>query len=118
MRAALALSCLALIAAAPARPDAAIDGRRIFTRTCAPCHGSGPGIDGTKLLPGTAALELKYKGEHPAALEQRGDLEPEVLRFFVRHGSGAMPMFRKTEISDAEIDAVARYLKQAAKRPK
>jgi mono/diheme cytochrome c family protein len=33
-----------------------------------------------------------------------------VLKVFVRNGSGAMPMFRKTEISDMDLAAVAAYL--------
>ena len=32
----------------------------------------------------------------------------------VRQGSGAMPMFRKTEISDVEIAAIAAYLAASA----
>jgi len=62
------------------------------------------------MLPGTAALAAKYQGKVPPALEDRGDLSAEVLRAFVRHGSGAMPMFRKTEASDQDIEAIAAYL--------
>ena len=107
----------ALLAATPALAQAP-DGARLFVRSCAPCHGQGPGNDGSPMLPGTAALQAKYKGTPPAALERRDDLEPEVLRYFVRHGQGAMPMFRKTEVSDAEIDAIARYLRASATKEK
>ena len=92
-------------------------GRKLFERTCAPCHGQGPGDDGAKLLPGTAALDAKYKGDIPAALERRQDLTPDVIRYFVRNGSGAMPMFRKTELTDPEIAAIAAYLKKNAVAP-
>ena len=85
-------------------------GKVVFERLCAPCHGAGPGLDGSKTLPGTAAIEAKYKGEIPPLLEQRSGLTLEFLTQIVRHGSGAMPMFRKTEISDAELEAVAEYL--------
>jgi hypothetical protein len=61
-------------------------------------------------MAGTQALEAKYKGAKPALLEQRTDLTPDVVRFFVRHGSGVMPFFRKTEVSDADLDALAAYL--------
>lgn len=105
---------LALLLAAPAAAQAP-DGQRVFARTCAPCHGQGPGNDGSPMLPGTAALQAKYGGSPPAALERRDDLEPEVLRYVVRHGQGAMPMFRRTEITDAEIDAVAGYLGRHAR---
>ena len=106
-----------LLLALPAAAQVpAIDGRRVFERTCAPCHGQGPGNDGSLMLPATAALDAKYHGQPPAALERRDDLEPEVLRALVRNGQGAMPSFRKTEITDPEIDAVAAYLKRSAQR--
>ncbi len=31
-------------------------------------------------------------------------------RKFLRHGISVMPQFRKTEISDADLDALAQYL--------
>ena len=110
---------LAFLLALPAtgQTPAANPGKKLFERTCAPCHGQGPGDDGAKLLPGTAALEARYGGATPAALERRRDLTPEVIHYFVRNGSGAMPMFRKTEITDAEIAAIAAYLKKAAGAP-
>ena len=85
-------------------------GRDVFARNCAPCHGRGPGDDGSKSLPGTATLDARYKGEIPGALELRSDLTTETLTYFVRHGSGPMPMFRKTEVSDSELEAIAAYL--------
>jgi mono/diheme cytochrome c family protein len=97
-------------------PGVIDQGKAVFQRVCAPCHGAGPGLDGAKMLPGAAAIAAKYKGTVPPLLEQRGDLTADYLKYFVRHGSGAMPMFRKTEITDAEIDAVAAYLKDAAAR--
>ncbi len=38
------------------------------------------------------------------------DLTGQYVRFMVRHGMSVMPHFRKTEISDAALDALARYL--------
>jgi (+)-pinoresinol hydroxylase len=35
---------------------------------------------------------------------------PEITRTFVRNGVTIMPFFRKTEISDEELDALAAYL--------
>lgn len=89
-------------------------GRVIFEHQCAPCHGAGPGDDGVPMLPGTAALERRYQGALPAVLELRDDLDAEMLRLFVRNGIGAMPSFRKAELSDADIDAVAAYLSATA----
>lgn len=98
-------------ASAQAAASASIErGKLVFARNCAPCHGQGPGDDGSPTLPGTARLEARYKGEKPAALELRDDLTAPVLRLFVRSGLGAMPMFRKAEVSDADIDAIAAYI--------
>jgi len=100
--AAAALSFVAL--AAPLHAQQAGDGKTVFEKWCAPCHGDGPG------KPGTAALQALYKGAKPAMLEQRTDLAPEFTRAIVRTGVSVMPFFRKTEISDAELDALSKYL--------
>jgi mono/diheme cytochrome c family protein len=90
------------------RPSAA--GKVVYERVCAPCHGRGAGTDGAAMLPGAAALAAKYQGKLSPFLEDRSDLKADALKVFVRRGVGAMPMFRKTEITDAEIEAVAAYL--------
>lgn len=113
----LAMSGLAGAQTAGKSSDAAAAiarGKVKFERACAPCHGRGPGHDGSPQLPGTAALARKYGAERPGALELREDLTPDILGFFVRNGSGPMPGFRKTEISDAEISDVAAYLRTSA----
>ena len=97
--------------AANAQDSLAIQrGMTKFQRTCAPCHGAGPGTDGRAALPGTTALQLKYKGAIPALLEARTDLTFDVLKAYLRHGSWSMPPFRKTELTDAEIQDIAAYL--------
>ena len=110
------LAVFALAGAAQAQDLVAV-GKAKFAYTCAPCHAAGPGDDGKPLLPGTQQLQWKYKGEKPALLEQRTDLPPEILKTFVRRGAWSMPAFRKTEVTDAEITAIAAYLAQAAKTP-
>ena len=102
----LAWAALTLCESAPAEevqgPYAA--GRAVYTKWCAPCHD--PGI----IHPGTNALTAKYKGVKPGVLLEWQDLSPESVRYLVRHGISVMPQFRKTEISDADLDALARYL--------
>jgi (+)-pinoresinol hydroxylase len=71
---------------------------------CSMCHGEGPG------RPGTMALQAKYKGAVPALLADRTDLTPALIKAYVRNGLSIMPIFRKTEISDADLDAIAAYL--------
>jgi (+)-pinoresinol hydroxylase len=85
-------------------PPGAPQGYVPFQKYCAVCHGTGFG------KPGTRALAAKYKGAQPAALEERTDLSADFIKYTVRHGVSVMPMFRKTEISDAELDAIAAYL--------
>jgi mono/diheme cytochrome c family protein len=109
--AALAAVLLVVTVAVNAADPAAIQrGKTKFELTCAPCHGAGPGNDGRPALPGTAALQLKYKGALPALLEARTDLTFDVLKVYLRHGSWSMPPFRKTELTDAEIQDIAAYL--------
>jgi len=92
----------------PARQGATaaglVEGKLHYAQWCAPCHAQEPG------LAGTLALQTKYKGERPAALEDRTDLTPEIVAYFVRNGVAWMPPFRKTEISDAELAAIGAYL--------
>jgi len=105
VRAALVLLCsLSFAAAAFAAPDdAQIEkGHKVYDKWCFPCHGTGAG------KPGTASLAAR--GQKPAVLEERTDLTPPAIKAFVRHGVLFMPSFRKTEISDAELDAIAAYL--------
>jgi (+)-pinoresinol hydroxylase len=100
----VAAAALAFALAAQAQDAGKPDGKGVFTKWCAPCHGDGPG------KPGTAALQALYKGAKPALLEQRTDLAPQVTKTFVRNGVSVMPFFRKTEISDTELEALAAYL--------
>src|SRR5690606_22385401 len=72
--------------AANAQDPAAVErGRTVFEHSCAPCHARAPGDDGRGMVPGTAALTVKYRGALPAALEDRQGLTAEVLKAFVRN---------------------------------
>lgn len=84
-----------------------VQGKQVFDRWCSACHA--PGVRS----PGTTALAAKYGKDQPAALEQRRDLSPDIVKYFVRHGVSIMPSFRKTEISDGELAALADYLARA-----
>jgi len=75
-----------------------------YQKFCSACHGEGVG------KPGTLALQAKYKGAVPALLDKRTDLTREFVKTTVRNGVTVMPFFRKTEISDADLDAIAAYL--------
>jgi mono/diheme cytochrome c family protein len=94
--------------AAPAQTQLA-RGQQVFTYWCATCHSAGPG------MPGTQALQAKYHGNPPALLLQRTDLTPQLIAYFVRNGVSVMPLFRKTEISAADLDALAAYIVATAR---
>lgn len=79
-------------------------GREVYLKWCAPCHA--PGIT----HPGTHALMTKYQGVKSGVLLEWTDLPAASVKYVVRHGISVMPHFRKTEISDTELDALARYL--------
>jgi mono/diheme cytochrome c family protein len=103
----LILVCLIFSGAslALAQDTATLDrGKVVYEYWCQTCHGEGD------QYPGTVALSVKYGGELPAALEQRTDLTPVLIKTFVRNGVSVMPFFRKTEISDSDLEALAQYL--------
>ncbi len=103
-RMAVGLVGIALLSVAAQAQDSDALGKEVFDKWCEPCHGRGPG------QPGTAALQILYSGQKPALLEERTDLVPALTRAFVRNGVSVMPFFRKTEITDEELDALAEYL--------
>lgn len=99
------LLSLALIAMARAADDAAREkGRVVYQKWCAPCHGAGLG------KPGTIASAAHNRGAKPAVLEERADLTAKMIESAVRNGTYAMPRFRKTEISNVDLDAIVAHL--------
>ncbi len=92
-------------AGAEDRGEPAERGAAVFNNWCSACHSRGP-----MNAPGTTSLQNKYQGSLPAALEDRQDLTVDLVKFYVRNGVATMPQFRKTEVSDAALDALAAYL--------
>lgn len=80
-------------------------GAAVFNNWCDACHRNAE-----QNAPGTRSLEFKYRGEIPGALEERIDLTPELIEFYVRNGIATMPFYRKTEISDEDLAALSAYL--------
>jgi mono/diheme cytochrome c family protein len=91
-------------AVAPSGKNEFQTGKAEFQNACAICHGAGPD------RPGTSSLQFKYGGRLPALLEERTDLTAERVKYYIRHGIAMMPGFRKTELSDAQAEAIANYL--------
>jgi len=78
-------------------------GPAVYAHWCAPCHAPGPGH------PGTESLQLKYGGERPAVLD-RTDLAAPTVAAVVRQGVLLMAPFRKTEITDEELQLLSAYV--------
>ncbi len=116
LRCLLASAMLGALTAVHAQTTAVERGKAKFEHTCAPCHAAGPGDDGRAMLPGTDALRIKYKGELPALIEQRTDLNADAIKTFVRRGTWSMPPFRKTEVTDEDLADIAAYIADSAKR--
>ena len=113
-RSALLALCAAVSSAAAmpgfaAEPTAALtprqeQGRKLFNGSCVYCHGPN--------VWGTFTLGRRLGADH-ALLEQRADLVAPYVKNVVRVGMGSMPPFRRTELSDADVDAIVDYLTRA-----
>lgn len=85
------------------------DGEALFSNKCGYCHLTG-GM-GTNLV----TKQRVALGEAPETglLANRKDLTSDYVKSVVRIGKGAMPRQTKVDITDAELDVVARYLGKA-----
>ena len=85
------------------------DGKTLFEVHCGYCHLAG-GM-GTNLL----TKQRLMMGETPdkGLLANRTDLTADYVKSVVRMGKGAMPGQTKVDVTDAELDAVAKYLGKA-----
>jgi mono/diheme cytochrome c family protein len=88
-------------------------GQEVFEQRCAACHAAVPkdmiGPPYMPPMPGTQALQARYKGEKPAELERRTDLTPAFVAAIVRGGLNSMPFFRPTELSVDDLRALGAY---------
>jgi mono/diheme cytochrome c family protein len=104
-----------------ATTKAAVDvthGKMVFDQWCLGCHARMAGMAGPFGFPpaGTNMLQKKYKDTVPSALEDRIDLSPDLIRVVVRQGLPIMPPLRKTEVTDADLEAVIAYLTQKKRK--
>jgi mono/diheme cytochrome c family protein len=85
------------------------DGERLFSNRCGACHLAG-GM-GTNLL----AKERTAAGKPPESglFANRKDLTATYVKTVVRNGKLAMPPLTRVDVTDAELDAIARYLGKA-----
>lgn len=93
----LAAGCGKTEEAKPLTSDQVEIGRTVYANHCAVCHGAnGEGGVGFKLVGGATAK--KYPN-------------PKTTRQIVEKGRGAMPGWG-SQLSDEEIDAVVRYVRE------
>lgn len=102
---AAATSFPAAIARTPAKP-APLDGKALFLDRCGYCH--------LPMGPGTITLQRRFSPDQ-ALLANRTDLQAEYVKTIARHGLNSMPPINRVEVSDPELNAIARWL---AKGPK
>jgi|KBSMisStandDraft_5_1062788.scaffolds.fasta_scaffold256907_2 cytochrome c5 len=76
-------------------------GKRAYDHLCVYCHS--PGVWGTN------RLAKRVDKEH-AVLESRTDLSTSAIQTIARTGIGSMPPLRKSELSEADLSAIAAYL--------
>lgn len=95
---ALALAGVALAAAAQERQRSAPE---IYADTCIHCHAAGGW--------GTRALARRVPADQ-AELLKRKDLRVTLTRIAVRRGIGSMPPLTPTDLTDEELDRLARWL--------
>lgn len=96
---------LALLASAAqaAEVPAEDSGERTYTLYCAGCHAASGRAPGTAMLGRT-------RGPDRAVLVERRDLTADTIKAVVRNGYLEMTPFRASEISDQDLDALARYI--------
>ena len=100
---AILFSSAAIAADAPLTAQQA-QGQKLYRNTCFYCH--------SEKVWGTLALERR-RGASDALLEKRTDLVPAFVKSVVRGGLGSMPAYRRTELTDPDVDAIVAYLTRA-----
>ncbi len=85
------------------------NGQTLFSNRCGACHLLG-GM-GTNLL----TKERMQLGESPAMgmLTNRQDLTELYVKTVVRYGKLAMPRQTRVDVTDSELDAIAKFLGKA-----
>ncbi len=78
-------------------------GEVVYQKWCDGCHMDSP------FAPGTIQLR-NLRGNAQALIETRTDLSMAYLKLIIRRGMNGMPLFRRTEINEQELDDLIRYL--------
>jgi mono/diheme cytochrome c family protein len=98
------LAAVAVAGAANAQSAGGSKGQQVYDAWCQPCHNPAG--------PGTHMLAKRLGADH-SLIDKRDDLTADYIRYVVRNGLNGMLAFRKTEVTDGELDAVIDYLTHA-----
>ena len=80
-----------------------MNSEQLYKKWCIPCHSSDKGAPGTLRLSRTRGKDL-------AVLLERPPLAADYIKSVVREGLGAMPLFRRSEISTEQLDSMTDYI--------
>lgn len=78
-------------------------GKETYDLWCGICHDAGEGFAGTQMLALTRAEGL-------SVMKDNDTLVAPYIELVVRKGLGMMPVFRKTEITDEQLEALIEYI--------
>ena len=78
-------------------------GKETYDLWCGICHDAGEGFAGTQMLALTRAEGL-------SVMKDNDTLVGPYIELVVRKGLGMMPVFRKTEITDEQLEALIEYI--------
>jgi mono/diheme cytochrome c family protein len=84
-------------------------GAALFSNRCGACH-----LDmgmGTNLL--TKQMMMAERPPSDGLLANRTDLTSDYVKSVVRMGKNAMPRLSRVEVTDAELDSIAKHLGKA-----
>jgi mono/diheme cytochrome c family protein len=84
-------------------------GEALFSNRCGACHLAG-GM-GTNLL--TKQMMMAKRPPSDGLLANRTDLTADYVKTVVRTGKNAMPAQTRVDITDADLEIVAKYLGKA-----
>ena len=101
MKYCILVAFMAATAHAADAPSQIDQGKQLFAKHCAACHGER----------GFATAQLEKRvGKETAMLEKRTDLTAPLIGHVVRYGIRSMPWFTRVELPDADAAAIAAYL--------
>ena len=102
----MALAVAVVLLVVPTSLRAAVDAAAVYKSKCAMCHGAN-GMGDT-----ATGKSMKVRDFHSADVQKQSD---EQIEKIIENSKGKMPAY-KSKLSDAEIDALVKYIRELAKK--